>query len=131
MLKVRTFRRRDCGQVAERLKGLYQGQHAVRRCGRRACRRRIGGSMRRGFIGGVRVLLTSCGPTAQVAMAPPAQDAAGKQFNPPPAGMAAIYFYNPLTTGPVINVFEGPIAIGQLGPMTWMRIETSPGWHAM
>ena len=77
------------------------------------------------------VLLTVCGAAAQVAMAPPAQDAAGKQFNPPPAGMAAIYFYNPLTTGPVINVFEGPIAIGQLGPMTWIRIETSPGWHAM
>jgi hypothetical protein len=90
-----------------------------------------GGSMRRGFMGGVMVLLTSCGAAAQVAMAPQSQDAAGKQFSPPPAGMAAVYFYNPLTTGPVINVFEGPVAIGQLGPMTWMRIETSPGWHAM
>jgi hypothetical protein len=105
----------------------------TRRAILRASRRQAtnGGSMRRGFMGGVMVLLTSCGAAAQVAMAPQSQDAAGKQFSPPPAGMAAIYFYNPLTTGPVINVFEGPIAIGQLGPMTWMRIETSPGWHAM
>jgi hypothetical protein len=87
--------------------------------------------MRQGFIGGVLVMLAACGAAAQVSMAPQSQDAAGKQFNPPPAGMAAIYFYNPLTTGPVISVMEGPIVIGQLGPLTWMRIETSAGWHAM
>jgi len=86
--------------------------------------------MRQGFAGGMMLLLAGCG-AAQVAMAPPGQDAAGKQFNPPPPGMAAIYFYNPLTSGPVINVMEGPMVIGQLAPMTWMRIETSPGWHAM
>ena len=76
------------------------------------------------------LLLAGCG-AAQVAMAPPGQDAAGKQFNPPPAGMAAVYFYNPITSGPVINVGVGPMIVGQLGPMTWMRVELSPGWHAM
>jgi hypothetical protein len=86
--------------------------------------------MRQGFAGGMMLLLAGC-EAAQVAMAPPGQDAAGKQFNPPPPGMAAIYFYNPLISGPVINVMEGPMVIGQLAPMTWMRIETSPGWHAM
>jgi len=64
-------------------------------------------------------------------MAPPGQNFAGKQFNPPPPGLAAVYFYNPITSGPAITVFEGPTAVGQLAPMTWMRIETSPGWHAI
>jgi len=86
--------------------------------------------MRQALLGGLMLALAGCG-AAQVAMAPPNQDVAGKQFNPPPAGMAAIYFYNPVTTGPAINVREGPMFIGQLAPMTWMRIETTPGWHAM
>jgi hypothetical protein len=75
-------------------------------------------------------MLAGCG-AAQVAMAPPGQDAAGKQFNPPPPGMAAVYFYNPTSTGPVLNVGAGPMIVGQLAPMTWMRVELGPGWHAM
>ena len=86
--------------------------------------------MRQGFLAGMTLLLASCG-TAQVAMAPPGQDAAGKQFNPPPPGMAAVYFYNPLNSGPVINVMQGALVIGQLAPLTWIRIETSPGWYTM
>ena len=54
--------------------------------------------MRQGLLAGMTLLLASCG-TAQVAMAPPGQDAAGKQFNPPPPGLAAVYFYNPMTAG--------------------------------
>ena len=45
------------------------------------------------------VLLSGCGVVAQMAMAPPARDAAGKPFNLPPAGMAVLYFYNPLASG--------------------------------
>jgi hypothetical protein len=86
--------------------------------------------MRQAFVGGMMLLLAGCG-AAQVAMAPPGQDIAGKQFNPPPAGMAAVYFYNPISTGPVINVGAGPMIVGQLAPMTWMRAELSPGRHAM
>src|SRR5438876_1143322 len=86
--------------------------------------------MRQALFGGIMLALAGCG-AAEVPMAPPNQDVAGKQFNPPPAGMAAIYFYNPVSTGPAIRVREGPMFIGQLAPLTWMRIETSPGWHAM
>src|SRR5258708_33781070 len=86
--------------------------------------------MQQAFFGGIMLALAGCG-AAEVPMAPPNQDVAGKQFNPPPAGMAAIYFYNPVSTGPAIRVREGPMFIGQLAPRTWMRIETSPGWHVM
>ena len=76
------------------------------------------------------LMLAGCG-AAQVAMAPPGQDAAGKQFDPPPPGMAAVYFYNPTTTGPVINVGAGAMIVGQLAPKTWMGVELGSGWHAM
>src|SRR5229473_951523 len=99
MLKVKTFSRREREQV-------FVGDNAPCHTPAVAHAGDERESMRRGFIGGVMVSLTSYGAAAQVAMAPPAQDAAGKQFNPPPTGMAAIYFYNPLTTGPVIKVFE-------------------------
>ena len=86
--------------------------------------------MREGWVGAMMLLLAGCG-TAQVAMAPPGQAAAGKQFYPPPPGMAGVYFYNPLNSGPVINVMQGALVIGQLGPLTWIRIGTSPGWYTM
>ena len=70
--------------------------------------------MRQGLLAGMTLLLASCG-TAQVAMAPPGQDAAGKQFDPPPPGMAAVYFYNPMNSGPVINVMQGALVIGRAG----------------
>jgi hypothetical protein len=50
------------------------------------------------------LLLAACSGPPPVSMAPASQDAAGKQFNPPPAGMAAVYFYNPTSNGPAINV---------------------------
>jgi hypothetical protein len=86
--------------------------------------------MRQGLLAGMTLLLASCG-TAQVAMAPPGQDAAGKQFKPPPPGLAAVYFYNPMDSGPLINVMQGAMVIGRLAPLTWIRIETSPGWYTM
>jgi hypothetical protein len=68
---------------------------------------------------------------AEIPRAPLEQDTAGKQFNPPPPGMAAVYFYRPVAAGPGINVFVGQNEIGWLAPQTWMRVELSPGWHAM
>jgi len=76
------------------------------------------------------LMLGGCAATP-VATAPPGQDVAGKQFNPPPAGMAAVYFYYPSSVGPAINVAVGPQTVGRLGPMTWSRVELSPGWHAL
>jgi hypothetical protein len=77
------------------------------------------------------LLLAACANPPTVAMAPPGQDAAGKRFDPPPPGMAAVYFYNPTGYGPAINVTVGPMAIGRLAPMSWMRVELGAGWHAM
>ena len=83
-----------------------------------------------GILAGMMLMLAGCG-AAQVAMAPSGQDIAGKQFDPPPPGMAAVYFYNPMDSGPVINVMQGALVIGRLAPMTWIRVETSPGWYTM
>jgi hypothetical protein len=76
------------------------------------------------------LMLAGCGATP-VATAPPGQDVAGKQFNPPPAGMAAVYVYYPTTVGPALNVAVGPQTVSQLGPLTWIRIELSAGWHVL
>ena len=67
--------------------------------------------------------------SSTVAMAPPGQDAAGKQFNPPPPGTAAVYFYNPAAASPVLNVSVDGLYIGQLGTQTWMRAEINAGHH--
>ena len=87
--------------------------------------------MRRSVLGASMLLLAACSGPPPVSMAPPGQDAAGKQFNPPPAGMAVVYFYNPTNNGPVINVTVGPMVIGSLAPASWMRVELAPDWHAM
>src|SRR5512139_4005386 len=81
--------------------------------------------MRRAFFAAMTLMLAGCGATP-VATAPPGQDVAGKQFNPPPAGLAAVYFYYPSTIGPAINVAVGPQTVSQLGPMTWSRVGLSP-----
>jgi len=75
-------------------------------------------------------LLAACAeqPTA-VSMAPPGQDAAGKQFLPPPAGYAALYFYNPTSVGPGLRVIVNGRQIGVLGTQTWMRAEFTRGPH--
>lgn len=67
--------------------------------------------------------------SSTVAMAPPGQNAAGKQFNPPPPGTAAVYFYNPAAASPVLNVSVDGLYIGQLGTQTWMRAEINAGHH--
>ena len=87
--------------------------------------------MRYAIAGAVLLLLTACGNPAPVAMAPPGQDAAGKRFDPAPPGMAAVYFYNPTEAAPAINVTVGPMVIGTLAPMSYMRVELGAGWHAM
>lgn len=68
---------------------------------------------------------------ANVAMAPPGQDIAGKQFAPPPPGMGAVYFFNPSTASPVLNVRANGQEIGRLGTQTWMRAELAPGPYTM
>ena len=87
--------------------------------------------MRRGAVIALVSLVAACSGPPPVTYAPLAQDAAGKQFNPPPPGMAAVYFYNPTNNGPAINVTVGPMVIGRLAPMSWMRTELGAGWHAI
>ena len=87
--------------------------------------------MRYAVLGIALLGLAGCSNPPLVAMAPAAQDAAGKQFGPPPPGMAAVYFYNPTNGGPTINVTAGAMVVGSLAPQSWMRVELSPGWHAM
>jgi len=64
-------------------------------------------------------------------MAPPIQDANGKQFAPPPPGMGAMYFYNPTSAGPAINVVVNGREIGRLGTQTWLRAEFAAGGHTV
>ena len=74
--------------------------------------------MRQAVVGVSMLLLAACSGPPPVSMAPPGQDAAGKQFNPPPAGMAALYFYNPTNNGPAINVTVGAMVIAPPSPCT-------------
>ncbi len=68
---------------------------------------------------------------SNVAMAPPGQDIAGKQFAPPPPGMGAVYFFNPSTASPVLNVTANGQEIGRLGTQTWMRTELAAGLYTL
>ena len=87
------------------------------------------------------LLLAACAPPppgpygvsapSYVAMAPPVQDANGKQFAAPPYGQAALYFFNPTTASPVLNVVVNGREIGRLATQTWMRAEFSPGEHTV
>lgn len=77
------------------------------------------------------LLMAACSGPPPATYAPSAQDAAGKAFDPPPAGMAAVYFYNPTNSGPAINVTVGAMVVGRLAPMSWMRVELGAGWHAI
>lgn len=76
------------------------------------------------------VCVAGCAATP-VATAPPGADISGKQFAPPPPGLGAVYFYYPTTVGPAINVGVGPQRVTRLGPMTWARVELSPGGHVL
>src|SRR5437899_12943832 len=66
-----------------------------------------------------------------VAMAPPVQDANGKQFAPPPAGLGALYFFNPTSAGPTLKVVVNGREVGLLGTQTWMRAAFAPGERAV
>lgn len=84
--------------------------------------------MRKSLAALLLLALAGC-QSSSVAMAPPGQDTAGKQFNPPPPGAAAVYFYNPAAASPVLNVAVDGLNIGQLGTQTWMRTEIAAGHH--
>lgn len=86
--------------------------------------------MRKSLAALLLLALAGC-QSSSVAMAPPGQDAAGKQFNPPPPGTAAVYFYNPAATSPILNVSVDGLYIGQLGTQTWMRAEVNAGHHVL
>ena len=60
--------------------------------------------MHRSIAAVLLLVLAGCSQATTVAMAPPGQDAAGKQFSPPPTGMGALYFYNPATQSPLLYV---------------------------
>jgi hypothetical protein len=84
------------------------------------------------IVSSLAAMLTAAACAATpVATSSPGADIAGKQFNPAPPGLGAVYFYYPATVGPAINVFVGPQQVTRLGPMTWARVELSPGWHAL
>ena len=85
--------------------------------------------MRRTLVALLLPFVMAACQSSTVAMAPPGQDAAGKQFNPPPPGTAAVYFYNPAAASPVLNVSVDGLYIGQLGTQTWMRAEINAGHH--
>jgi hypothetical protein len=76
-------------------------------------------------------LVAGCSQASTVAMAPPGQDAAGKQFAAPPPGMGAVYFYNPAAASPLLNVSVDGLYIGRLGTQTWMRTELNAGHHVL
>lgn len=84
--------------------------------------------MRKSLAALLLLALAGC-QSSSVAMAPPGQDAAGKQFNPPPPGTAAVYFYNPAAASPILNVAVDGLYIGRLGTQTWMRAEINAGHH--
>jgi hypothetical protein len=73
-------------------------------------------------------------------MADPQSDAAGKQFEPPPAGQAAIYIYRASRTSldrtSRFRVYVEPRdgerrILGILDDDTWFRVNVSPGsWYA-
>ncbi len=86
--------------------------------------------MHRSVIAVLMLGLAAC-QGSNVAMAPPGQDIAGKQFAPPPPGMGAVYFFNPSTASPVLNVTANGQEIGRLGTQTWVRTELAAGPYTM
>ncbi len=82
--------------------------------------------MRAAFLGMVVLALAAC---AEVPMATPSQDAAGKTFSPPPAGMATLYLYRTDTIGGLrtLNLTIGQRMLGGLASRTWFRIDLAPG----
>lgn len=72
------------------------------------------------------LLLGAC---ASVPMAPPADDAAGKRFDPPAPGEAALYFVRPGGTAPqaLVPLSVGQRQVGALPPYTYLRVDVPPG----
>lgn len=77
----------------------------------------------------VLLLLLLLGACASVPMASPSDDAAGKRFDSPPAGMAALYVYRADTIGGfrTVEVTAGQRLLGDLASNTWLRVDLSPG----
>lgn len=65
---------------------------------------------------------------ASVPMAPPADNAAGKTFEPPAPGMAALYVYRG-DGHRTVSVSVGQRTLGALASDTWFRLPVAPGPH--
>jgi hypothetical protein len=72
------------------------------------------------------LLATGC---ASVPMAPPDEDAAGKRFEPAPAGQAVLYVFRESVYGGAFSmpVMVGPRPLGNLAADTWFRVVLEPG----
>ena len=77
------------------------------------------------------LLSAGLGACASVALAPGAQDFAGKQFGPPPDGQAALYIYREGIFGSAVllPVSVGQRAIGALASNTWFLVDVPPGTY--
>lgn len=75
------------------------------------------------------LLATGLGACASVTLAQGAQDAAGKQFAPPPEGQTALYIYREGVFGAAIllPVSVGQRAVGALASDTWFLVDVPPG----
>lgn len=71
------------------------------------------------------VTLAAC-EGAPLPMATADQDAIGKQFAPPPAGMAALYVYRP-RSGNTATVTAGSRLLGYLQGGNWLRVDLPSG----
>lgn len=73
------------------------------------------------------VLLLGACDSAIVPLADTQSDAAGRRFDPAPAGQGTIYIVRQGGSGTLINIAVGPQVLGPLGSRTWFRADVAPG----
>lgn len=75
-------------------------------------------------------VLSSCTEfhEARVPMATPAEDSAGRQFAPPPAGHAAVYVFRAGKPQPIVlNITIGQKLMANIGTNSWARMDLPAG----
>ena len=79
------------------------------------------------------LLLLLVGACAAVPMASQGDDAAGKTFAAPQPGTGSVYIYRDDVIGGlrVVEITEGQRLIGDLASHTWLRVDLTPGAHAI
>jgi hypothetical protein len=83
--------------------------------------------MRTAMTVALALLVAACAKTP-IPMATAAEDAAGKQFAPPPPGFAALYIFR-VNDGPAYTILDGQRTLGVLGGSNWLRVELPAGGH--